>query len=123
MDQLDVARFARTLSTLLKSGVPIMVALDVSADVIKQPRLRKEAVAFSQGVAKGESLSDILIRNKRAFPVTMVQTIKAGEKSGSLEVVLEELASFYEMEVDYSLKRATALLEPVMMLGIGIALM
>ena len=51
----------------------------------------------------------------------MVQTIRAGEKSGSLELVLEELATFYELEVDYSLKRATALLEPLLMLVIGIA--
>ena len=51
----------------------------------------------------------------------MIQTIKAGEKTGSLEIVLEELASFYEMEVDYSLKRATALLEPFLMLIIGAA--
>lgn len=121
MEQLDSARFARTLSTLLRSGVPIMVALDVSSDVIKQPRLRKQADEFSKGVARGESLSEILVRQKGGFPVTMIQTIKAGEKTGSLEVVLEELASFYEMEVDYSLKRATSLLEPLLMLVIGIA--
>jgi len=121
MDQLDTARFARTLSTLLKSGVPIMIALDVSSDVLKQPHLKKQAKDFSAGVAKGESLAEILTKHKKSFPVTMVQTIRAGEKTGSLEVVLEELASFYEMEVDYSLKRATALLEPLLMLIIGIA--
>lgn len=121
MDQLDTARFARTLSTLLKSGVPIMVALDVSADTLKQPHLKKQAKEFSAGVAKGESLSEILTRHKRSFPVTMVQTIRAGEKTGSLEVVLEELATFYELEVDFSLKRATALLEPLLMLIIGVA--
>ena len=119
--QLDVARFARTLSTLLKSGVPIMVALDVCSDVISQPHLRKEAKEFSENVAKGESLSDILLEHKKLFPATMIQTIRAGEKTGSLEVVLEELASFYEMEVDYGLKRATSLLEPLLMLVIGIA--
>lgn len=121
MDQLDTARFARTLSTLLKSGVPIMVGLDVASDVLKQPHLKKQAKEFSSGVAKGESLSEIITKHKKSFPVTMTQTIRAGEKSGSLEVVLEELASFYEMEVDYSLKRATALLEPLLMLIIGIA--
>lgn len=121
MDQLDTARFARTLSTLLRSGVPIMVALDVSSDVLKQPNLKKQAHEFSAGVAKGESLSDILTRNKKSFPVTMVQTIRAGEKTGSLETVLDELASFYELEVDYSLKRATSLLEPLLMLVIGVA--
>ncbi len=122
MDQLDTARFARTLSTLLKSGVPIMVALDVSSDVLKQPALKRMAKEFSVGVAKGQSLSDILTTAKKhTFPVTMIQTIRAGEKTGSLEVVLDELASFYELEVDYSLKRATSLLEPILMLIIGIA--
>lgn len=121
MMQLDSARFARTLSTLLKSGVPIMVGLDVSSDVLKQPKLRKQAKKFSEGVSKGESLSDILSEEKGGFPATMTQTIQAGEKTGSLEIVLEELATFYEMEVDYSLKRATALLEPLLMLIIGVA--
>ena len=121
MNQIDVARFARTLSTLLKSGVPIMVALDVSSDVINQPHLQKQAEEFSKGIATGKSLSEILTQGKRLFPVTMVQTIKAGEKTGSLETVLEEMAQFYELEVDYSLKRATALLEPVLMLFIGVA--
>jgi type II secretory pathway component PulF len=121
MEQLDTARFARTLSTLLKSGVPIMVALDVASDTIKQPKLKLQAKGFSQGVSKGMSLSDILGKSKGGFPITMIQTIRAGEKTGSLEIVLEELASFYEMEVDYSLRRATTLLEPMMMLFIGIA--
>lgn len=121
MDQLDTARFARTLSTLLRSGVPIMVALDVSSDVLKQPNLKKQAKDFSAGVAKGKSLAEILVSQKKSFPATMIQTIRAGEKTGSLEIVLDELASFYELEVDYSLKRATALIEPILMLLIGIA--
>jgi len=121
MNQLDTARFARTLSTLLKSGVPIMVALDVCSDVVKQPNLQKQAKEYSEGVAKGKSLSEILKTQKKSFPVTMIQTIKAGEKTGSLDAVLEELASFYEMEVDYGLKKATALLEPLLMLVIGVA--
>jgi type IV pilus assembly protein PilC len=120
MDQLDTARFARTLSTLLKSAVPIMVALDVSSDVLKQPRLRKSAKEFSKGVAEGKTLADILKKGDASFPLTLIQTIRAGEKTGSLELVLEELASFYEMEVDYSLKRATSLIEPLLMLVIGI---
>ena len=105
----------------MKSGVPIMVALDVSSDVLKQPHLKLQAKEFSEGVAKGQALSDIILKHKRSFPITMIQTLKAGEKTGSLEVVLEELATFYEMEVDYGLKRATALLEPLLMLVIGIA--
>ena len=98
-----------------------MGALDVSSDVLKQPKLKQQAHEFSEGVSKGASLSDILKKDKSSFPVTMIQTIKAGEKTGSLELVLEELATFYEIEVDYSLKKATALLEPLLMLVIGVA--
>ena len=119
--QIDVARFARTLSTLLASGVPILSALDVSADSLSQIRLKKIAKGFSKGVEEGETLSDVLLKGKKVFPLVMVQTIRAGEKTGSLEVVLQELAEFYESEVDYTLKRLTSLIEPVLMLVIGVA--
>lgn len=121
VDQIDVSRFARTLSALLKSAVPILTALDVSSDVLSQDRLKKEAKKFSAEVAGGESLSEVLVKSKKIFPQVMVQTIRAGEESGSLEIVLEELAEFYEREVDYSLKRLTAIIEPVLMLVIGVA--
>ena len=122
VSQIDVARFARTLSALLKSGVPILPALDVSADALGQPSLKKRAKEFSKGVAKGESLSTVITKGKKQiFPVVMVQTIRAGEKTGSLEVVLNELAEFYEKEVDYTLKQLTSLIEPLLMLVIGVA--
>jgi type IV pilus assembly protein PilC len=119
--QVDIARFSRTLSTLLKSGVPIMVALDVCSEILRQPQLKKQAKLYSAGVASGQTLSAIITSGKQIFPATVVQTIKAGEESGSLEEVLEEMADFYEKEVDYDLKRLTALLEPLLMLIIGVA--
>jgi type II secretory pathway component PulF len=118
--QIDIARFARTLSTLLRSGVSITSALDVTADALTSANLKKEAKKFSQGIEKGETLSQVLTKDVNLFPPIMVQTIKAGEKTGTLDQILEEMAIFYENEVDYSLKRATALLEPVLMLIIGV---
>lgn len=120
-NQIDVSRFSRTLSTLLKTGVPIMEALDVSANVLDQPRLRAEAKKFSAGVAEGESLSDLLDKTQKVFPRVMTQTVRAGEKTGTLENVLLEMAEFYEKEVDFSLKRLTSIIEPVLMLVIGVA--
>lgn len=117
--QIDIARFSRTLSTLLANGVPIVESLDVASDSLNDPLLKAEAKKFSEGVSKGESLSDILMKHRKEFPPVMIQTIRAGEKSGSLEQVLGEMADFYESEVDYSLKRMTGLLEPIMMLMIG----
>lgn len=120
VNKIDIARYARTLSTLLKSGVPIIKSLDVSAASITSPKMQQVAKQFSEHVAKGESLSDILSTGKRIFPSIMVQTIRAGERSGSLEQVLNEVADFYEKEVEFSLKRLTSLIEPVMMLIIGV---
>lgn len=120
VNQLDIARFARTLSTLLHSGVPITSALDVAAEGLSDDNVRSQAKNFSEGVSKGESLSVVLSRNTKLFPAIMIQTIKAGEKTGSLDEILQEMADFYESEVDYSLKRATSLLEPVLMLLIGV---
>ena len=120
-DQIDIARFSRTLSTLLRSAVPILLALDVSSDTLNQDRLRKESRKFSGGVAKGESLSEVLVASKKIVPQVMVQSIRAGEESGSMEEVLEELADFYEKEVDFSLKRLTSVIEPILMLIIGVA--
>lgn len=120
MDQIDVARFARTLSTLLKSGVPITDALNVAAGSLNQPRLRQQAEKFSLGVSRGESLSEVLGKDQHIFPLVVIQTIKTGEKTGSLDRVLRELAEFYEQEVEHQLKTLTSLLEPILMLVIGI---
>lgn len=120
MNQIDIARFARTLAILLKSGVPIMSALEVSVSSLSQPQLRNQAKKFTLGVAKGQSLSGVLAEGQTQFPLIMVQTIKTGEKSGSLEEVLQDLADFYEKEVEYQLKSITTLIEPILMLLIGI---
>jgi type IV pilus assembly protein PilC len=117
---IDVARFSRTLSTLLKSGVPIIESLDVSSESVTNPRMKKETKSFSEQVAKGRSLSEIMATNKTSVPSIMIQTIRAGEKSGSLEQILEEVADFYEKEVEFSLKNLTSLIEPVLMLVIGV---
>jgi len=121
MNEIDIASFSRTLAILLKSGVPIIQSLDVSANSLAQPKWKEAAKTFSARVAKGESLSEVLMDEKNKFPVVLAQAIRTGEETGSMDVVLEELADFYEKEVDYSLKRLTSLLEPVLMLLIGVA--
>jgi len=121
VQHIDIARYSRTLATLLRNGVPIIEALDVSAASITRPQLQQVAKGFSKGIASGQSLSDLIIKSKKYFPSVMVQTIKAGEQSGTLESVLDEIADFYEKEVEFSLKKMTSLIEPVLMLVIGVA--
>lgn len=117
---IDVARFARTLSTLLRTGVPIIESLDVSAEAVTSEKMKKETKMFSEQVAKGRSLSEIMMENRSVFPSVMVQTIRAGEKSGTMDQVLSEVADFYEKEVEFSLKNMTSLIEPILMLFIGV---
>lgn len=119
--EIDVARYSRTLSILLKSGVPIIETLDVASDALSQPKWREVSKKFSSQVARGKSLSDVLLNQKGMFPVILAQAIRTGEGTGSLDIVLEDLADFYEKEVDYSLKQITSLIEPVLMLLIGVA--
>ena len=118
--EIDVARFARTLSILLKSGVPIIETLEVSAGAVSQPKWKEATKRFSAQVARGKALSEVMLEEKM-FPAVLAQAIRTGEETGSMDVVLEDLADFYEKEVDYSLKRITSLLEPVLMLLIGVA--
>lgn len=117
--QIDIARFSRTLSTLLANGVAIVEALDVSANTLTSKELRAEALTFGEAVSRGESLANILQGHRKSFPPILVQTIRAGETSGSLDVALADMATFYESEVEYTLKKMTGLLEPVLMLLIG----
>jgi type IV pilus assembly protein PilC len=120
LDQIDIARYARTLSTLTRRGVSIVEALEISADTITQPKLHTAAKKFSGEVTKGKLLSQALLEEKKTFPPVLVQTVRAGEKTGMLDKVLEEMAEFYEAEVERSIKKLTDLLEPVLILVIGV---
>jgi type IV pilus assembly protein PilC len=120
-DQLDLARFSRTLSTLLKSGVPIIDSIKVTVNLLTQKKFYELGKTFEEEIQKGRSLSDAIAKGEGVFPALTTQSIRAGERSGSLEVVLEELADFYEQEVEYTLKSFTSILEPVLMLAIGVA--
>lgn len=121
LHQIDVARYARTLSTLTKRGVPIIEALNITADTLSTPSFRTAAKLFGEKVSKGALISDVMLENKKVFPPAMIQTIKAGEKTGMLDKVLLELAVFYEGEVERELKKLTTLLEPIIILVIGVA--
>lgn len=119
--QIDLARFTRTMGTLLKSGVPILDSVRVSVDLLSQRKFVLLGKTFEEEIQKGHSLSDAIAVGEGTFPALMTQSIRAGEKSGSLEVVLEDIADFYEQEVEHTLKGLTSVLEPIIMLVIGVA--
>jgi len=119
--QLDLARFSRTLSLLLESGVPIIEALNAAGQTLSQHKYQSFVDGFEDKLKRGKNMSTILEESGNVFPSIMTQTIKAGEESGALEDVLMDLAEFYDKEVENSLKKFVSLLEPTLMLIIGVA--
>lgn len=118
VQRLNVARFARTLSTLLASGVPILKALSMVAQLMKNSVLRQTVEEARASVQEGESLAAPL-RRSGVFPALLVQMIAVGERSGELELMLSRAAQTCDEEVSIALSRFTSLLEPLTILVMG----
>lgn len=114
-----VARFARTLATLLRSGVPVLTALDIVKDVLNNVRLADVVTEAREAIREGESIADPLRRSKE-FPPIVVHMVATGEKSGQLEDMLENVADNYDFQVDQKVERLTTLIEPIMIVGMGL---
>lgn len=116
--RVAISRFARTLATLLGSGVPILESLDITKEVAGNEVLA-HIIADARGyVEKGEKLSEPL-RVSNEFPPDVVQMVSVGEESGSLDGMLEKIADFYDMTVNYSIKKLTTIIEPVFLMIMG----
>jgi general secretion pathway protein F len=118
LQRLNVARMARTLSTLLASGVPLLAALGIVTHLINNTLLRRALEEARTSVQEGESLAAPLKRSG-LFPPLLIQMIAVGERSGELEGLLTRAAEAYDEEVAASLSRLTSLLEPLTILVMG----
>ena len=115
----DIARFSRTLSLLIKSGVVISTALALAADTVRNRALRSDLDAVRRStVQQGRAFSEGLQRGK-GFPPFLSTMTAVGEESGRIDETLEETALYYEREIDRTSNMATALLEPALILVIG----
>lgn len=115
---IAVARFARTLSTLLKSGVPVLTALDIVKNILNNTVLETVIENSRDSIREGESIAAPLKRSGE-FPALVYHMIAIGERSGQLEDMLVNVASAYEDQVDVRVTALTSLLEPVMIVGMG----
>jgi len=116
--KIAVARFTRTLGTLLQSGVPILDALDICArtagNVIIEEGIGTVRLAISEGKNMAEPLAATQI-----FPDMVVQMIAVGEQTGALDTMLNKVADFYEEETDIAVAAMTSAIEPILMVGVG----
>lgn len=115
---LAVARFARTLSTLLQSGVPLLRAMDIVRNVIGNARLERVVDEAANSIREGQSIAAPLKRSGD-FPPIVIHMITVGEKSGELEAMLENVAKAYDTQVDTRVQALTSLLEPLMIVFMG----
>lgn len=116
--KMDVARFTRTLGSLLENGVSMLIALDVVKNIAGNVLISKAVEIAAQDVGKGQALWAAL-NESRIFPQLAIQMIQVGEQSGALEKMLNKIADVFEKEVETSILRLTSYLEPIMILVMG----
>jgi general secretion pathway protein F len=115
---LAVARFSRTLATLLQSGVPLLKAMDIVKNVLDNAKLEKVVETATGSIREGESIAAPLKRSGD-FPPIVTHMIAVGEKSGELETMLENVAKAYDTQVDTRVQALTSLLEPLIIVFLG----
>src|SRR5712672_3407415 len=119
MRKIAVARFTRTLGTLISSGVPILEGLDITAKTAGNAVVERALLKVRRALEEGKSLTEPL-RESEVFPGMVTQMIGVGEQTGAMDAMLKKIADFYEEEVDAAVKDLLTALEPVMIVFLGI---
>jgi len=117
--KVAVSRFSRTLSTLVKSGVPILGALDIVSKTAGNKLVERAVNNAMEEIKKGENIAEPLAASK-VFPPMVTKMISVGEESGKLEVMLSKIADFYDSQVDAAVSGLTSIIEPLLIAFLGI---
>jgi type IV pilus assembly protein PilC len=116
--KIAVARFTRTLGTLLQSGVPILDALEICARTAGNVVVEQGVMLVRQAISEGKNMAEPLAATN-IFPDMVVQMIAVGEQTGALDQMLNKVADFYEEETDIAVAAMTSAIEPILMVGVG----
>jgi type IV pilus assembly protein PilC len=119
MRKIAVARFCRTLSTLISSGVPILDGLEITAKTAGNAIVEDAIMTTRKSIERGETIS-VPLKDTKVFPAMVTQMIGVGEATGALDTMLAKIADFYEEEVDAAVAGLLTLLEPIMIAVLGI---
>ena len=118
--QIDLTRFTRSLYLLLSAGIPITNALELTQEVVIKKNIQNAIKHAKNYVYSGKKLSEGLRDSKKVIPPIMIKIIEAGEKSGSLDKSMLDVSEYLDYQVSKSLKTVTALVEPLMLVGVGV---
>ena len=119
MRKIAVARFTRTLGTLISSGVPILEGLDITAKTSGNAVVERALNKVRKSLEEGKSLTEPL-KESEVFPGMVTQMIAVGEQTGAMDAMLQKIADFYEDEVDVAVKDLLTALEPIMIVFLGL---
>lgn len=119
--KVAVAKFTRTMGTMLSSGVAILEALDIVAKTAGNKTVEKSIYSVRSGIAEGRTMADPLSESG-VFPAMVCQMIAVGESTGALDAMLEKIADFYDEEVDQAVENLTTLIEPFMLVFLGVVI-
>jgi type IV pilus assembly protein PilC len=119
--KVAVAKFTRTMGTMLSSGVAILEALDIVAKTSGNKTVEQAIYTVRSGIAEGRTMADPLAESG-VFPAMVCQMISVGESTGALDAMLEKIADFYEEEVDQAVENLTSLIEPFMLVFLGVVI-
>jgi len=117
--KVNLARFSRILSSLLRSGIPIVQGLEVASESMDNTLYRELIAESSEDVKLGKTLTASLGKDATLFPILVVQMLEVGEESGTVQEILDQLATHYEEEVDTILRNMSSIIEPLLLLVIG----
>lgn len=120
--QIDLSRFSRSMHLLLESGLPIVTALELAEEVMVKPEMKGLVRKARLAVPKGEKFSAGLAGHTKLVPGTIVKLIEVGEKSGSLSKSMEDISKNLDYQVTRNLETFTALLEPIMLVFVGLVI-
>ncbi len=119
IQKVAVAKFTRTMGTLISSGVPIIEGLNITAKTSGQKVIEGAVLNIIDDIKQGKGLSDPL-KEQGVFPPMVVQMIEVGEQTGALDAMMNKIADFYDQEVDTAVEGLTSMLEPMLMVFLGI---
>lgn len=120
--KINLAKFCRTFTSLLATDIPIVQTLKITANVLGNVYYREEVLKSCEEVKKGNSVVALLEKKPKLFTPLLTQMIRVGEQTGTLDNILINLTNFYEQEVKDTLDNLTALIEPILIILLGVAI-
>ncbi|MBU4332125.1 type II secretion system F family protein [Patescibacteria group bacterium] len=119
--KINLAKFSRTFSSLLATDIPIVQTLQITGRVLGNTSYQEYVIHVAEEIKSGESVAKVLSQKPALFPPVVTQMVEVGEKTGSLDNILKDLAEFYEEDVNQTMSGLSSIIEPVLILVLGVA--